>query len=182
MLRAVVVLALLGASACKDEKPDVRAKELEVELARARAAQARAEADKAVAEAMPTQPQLPNSVSPDDPGHQMQSDAAARHAAEAAAQEAAKRAFEAKTQLDAVMRDLEMLDTKVTDAVTAVTEAQTDADRTAAGARLMQLKQEHQELLQRAAAARAAAERAERTKAVKISKECLDNPLAKGCS
>jgi hypothetical protein len=34
----------------------------------------------------------------------------------------------------------------------------------------------------RAAAARAAAEKAERLKGVRVSKECMENPLAKGCS
>jgi hypothetical protein len=35
---------------------------------------------------------------------------------------------------------------------------------------------------QRIAEAKAAAARAERKKGVKISKECQDNPLAKGCT
>ena len=61
-------------------------------------------------------------------------------------------------------------------------DAQNDADRASAKARLIKLQQEQAEMKQRAAEARAAAERAERKKGVKISKECLDNPLAKGCS
>ena len=80
------------------------------------------------------------------------------------------------------MRELDDLDTKVTAAVTAVADAQNDADRAGAKAKLIALQREQAEMKQRAAAAKAAAERAERQKGVKISKECMDNPLAKGCS
>ena len=108
--------------------------------------------------------------------------AEAKRKAEAAAAQAVKDAEEAKQQLDRVMKDLDELDTKVGQAVTAVADAQNDADRANAKARLIALQKEQYEMKQRAAEARAKAEKAERLKGVKVSKECMDNPLAKGCS
>jgi len=81
-----------------------------------------------------------------------------------------------------VMKDLDELDRKIGAAVTAVADAQSDADRARAKAQLAALQKEQSELKQRAADARAAAARADRLKGTKISKECMDNPLAKGCS
>ena len=109
-------------------------------------------------------------------------DAEAKRRAEATAAQAVKDAQEAKEQLDTVMRQLDDLDTKVGQAVNAVADAQNDADRASAKARLIALQKEQYEMKQRAAAARARAEKAERLKGVKISKECMENPLAKGCS
>ena len=113
-----------------------------------------------------------------------ESDAAseAKRKAEAAAAQAIKDASDAKEKLAAVERDLAEIETKVGQAVNAVVEAQSDADRANAKARLQKLQQEQYEMKQRAAAARAAADKAERLKGVKISKECMENPLAKGCS
>jgi hypothetical protein len=64
----------------------------------------------------------------------------------------------------------------------AVKSAQTDADRKAAQANLDKLNQQKREMEQRIAAAKAAAEKAKRKEGVHLSKECLENPLAKGCS
>ncbi|HTL36532.1 MAG TPA: hypothetical protein VL326_25540 [Kofleriaceae bacterium] len=107
---------------------------------------------------------------------------ARRKKAEAEAAQAVKDANDAKDKLDRIMKDLDDLDTKVGAAVSAVADAQNDADRASAKQRLIALQKEQYDMKQRAAAARAAAEKAERLKGVKISKECMDNPLAKGCS
>lgn len=106
----------------------------------------------------------------------------ARDKAEASAREAEKQAHEAAERVDKLSRDLEDLDKRLTGAVDSVIAAQTDADRSAARARLEQLRKEKAEMEARIAAAKAAAEKAQRQKGVKISKECQDNPLAKGCS
>ena len=73
------------------------------------------------------------------------------------------------------------MDKKLASAVDNVVAAQNDADRAAAKSKLEQLRKEKAEMEARIAAARAAAARAERLKGAKISKECQDNPLAKGC-
>ena len=106
----------------------------------------------------------------------------AKKQAEIAAQQAIKDSEEAKEKLNKVMKDLDEIESKVSQAVTAVADAQNDADRKSAADRLKKLQQEQFEMKQRAAEARAAADRAERRKGVKISKECMENPLAKGCS
>jgi hypothetical protein len=66
-------------------------------------------------------------------------------------------------------------------AVVAVTEAKSEADREAAKARLQELQKQKTDLDTQLAAAKAEGEKAQRLKGVKISKECQDNPLAKGC-
>jgi hypothetical protein len=70
---------------------------------------------------------------------------------------------------------------RITRAVDAVANAQSDSDRSAAKAQLTALQREKADLDKRVAAARADAAKAARDKGVKIRKECLDNPLAKGC-
>ena len=70
---------------------------------------------------------------------------------------------------------------QINNAITAVKSAQTNADRAAAESKLAKLQQAQAEMQERIKAAKDAAARAERLKGVKISKECLDNPLAKGC-
>jgi phage-related minor tail protein len=107
--------------------------------------------------------------------------AAAKQAAELAAQ-SVKEAQEAQDAVARLEQDATDLQKKVTDATDAIVGAQNQADRDAAKARLDQLQKEKAELDARVAEAKAAAARAERLKGVKISKECLDNPLAKGCN
>jgi hypothetical protein len=63
-----------------------------------------------------------------------------------------------------------------------VKSAQTDADRKAAQSNLDKLRQQKFEMEQRIAAAKAAAEKAKRAQGLHLSKECLENPLAKGCN
>ncbi len=60
--------------------------------------------------------------------------------------------------------------------------AQNDADRANAKAKLEELRREKAEMEAKIAAAKAAAAKAQRAKGRTISKECQDNPLAKGCS
>lgn len=125
-------------------------------------------------EPAPTQP------APADEQAQRDREAAAK--AEADAAQAVREAAEAKAMVERLMVDLEDLTKKIDGAIQMVVDAQNDADRKAASDRLKQLQKEQAEMKQRAAAARAAAERAERKKGSQISKECQDNPLAKGCS
>ena len=71
--------------------------------------------------------------------------------------------------------------TQINNAINAVDSAQSDADRQNAKAKLASLQRAQYEMQQQISKAKAAADLAERRKGVKISKECLDNPLAKGC-
>jgi hypothetical protein len=114
--------------------------------------------------------------------HESQESDARRKKAEAEAAQAVHDANDAKEKLEKITKDLDDLNDKVSTAVNAVADAQNDADRASAKAKLVALQKEQFEMKQRAADAKAAAEKAERRKGVKVSKECLDNPLAKGCS
>jgi hypothetical protein len=75
-----------------------------------------------------------------------------------------------------------VLDEKIRTADEAVKAGQTGADRKAAQANLDLLRRQKYEIEQRLQAARNAAAKAERDRGVHLSKECLENPLAKGCS
>jgi hypothetical protein len=103
-------------------------------------------------------------------------------AAKIEAQKAIDAAKDAQTKLEQVEKGLDDLNDKVAKAVDSVVAAQNDADRASAKAHLIELQKEQYEMKQRVAAAKAAADKAERAKGVHISKECLENPLAKGCS
>ena len=83
--------------------------------------------------------------------------------------------------VERLQRSLEDMDKRVNEAVDSVVAAQTDADRANAKAKLEALRKEKAEMEAKVAAAKAAAARAQRAKGTKISKECQDNPLAKGC-
>jgi hypothetical protein len=102
--------------------------------------------------------------------------------AEQIAIQATKDAKEAQEAVDRLQKDAEAMSKKVDTAVDALASAQSQADRDSAKAKLDQLRREKYEMDQRIAEAKAKAARAERLKGVKISKECLDNPLAKGCN
>jgi hypothetical protein len=84
--------------------------------------------------------------------------------------------------LENIEKQVTNLDGQIARAVTSVAEASTETDRTAASDRLRKLQAERAEMAIRVAAARAAVEKAQRMKAVHVTKECLDNPLAKGCT
>ena len=102
--------------------------------------------------------------------------------AEQIAAQAVKDAKEAQEAVEVLQKDAEAMSKKVDTAVDALASAQSQADRDAAKSKLDQLRREKYEMDQRIAEAKAKAARAERLKGVKISKECLDNPLAKGCN
>jgi septal ring factor EnvC (AmiA/AmiB activator) len=112
-----------------------------------------------------------------------------KHASDAAAEEAkAKQALaekqnaEAQETLRQLANDIKEQDKRLGDAEATLKTAQNKADRDAAQANLDKLRQQKFEMEKRQQAAQAAAAKAERAKGVHISKECLDNPLAKGCS
>jgi len=113
-----------------------------------------------------------------------ESDAAAVAAqqAEEAKNKAEAVAKEAQDRVDQLSRDLKEQDDRLTAADAAVKAAQTDADRKSAQANLDRLRQQKFEMEQRIQAAKNAAAKAERAKGVHLSKECLENPLAKGCT
>lgn len=114
--------------------------------------------------------------------NQSSEDNKAKAEAERIADEAAKAAKEAQAKVDKLQSDLIDLAKRVDQATDALAAAQNDADRQAARAKLDQLRKERAEMEQHIADAKAAAAKAERAKGVHVSKECLDNPLAKGCS
>jgi hypothetical protein len=103
-------------------------------------------------------------------------------AAEDMAKKAMQEAEAAQTTLEQMSRDVDELNGKLTSATNAVMEAQSDAARTAAQALLDRVRSERLVLERRIEAAKAEAAKAERAKGVHLSKECLENPLAKGCS
>ncbi|MEO7096922.1 MAG: hypothetical protein ABI175_26925 [Polyangiales bacterium] len=80
------------------------------------------------------------------------------------------------------LAELTALDATVTVAVDAVANAQNQADRDAAKAKLDKLRRQKTELEGRLSTAKADSARAEREKGVKISPACQQNPLGKGCS
>ena len=87
-----------------------------------------------------------------------------------------------KEDVEKAQHDLDDVATRVDKAVADVSAAQNAADLRAAQERLAQLNREKAEMNKRLADAKTAAEKAERAKGLHISKECQDNPLAKGCS
>jgi len=84
-------------------------------------------------------------------------------------------------QLAKLVDEQRALDQRVAKAVDAVVNAQNDRDRSAAKAQLTALQRDKATLDARVAEARAAAAKAARDKGKTVRKECLDNPLAKGC-
>lgn len=128
----------------------------------------------------PPQSQPSNQAPPADP--QVDDDKHKLELAQKEADEARKAAQEAREKVEKVQRDLDDLQLKLDKVVDDLAASQNDADRSAARARLDQLRKEKAEIEARAAEARAAAQKAERKKGMQISKECLDNPLAKGCN
>lgn len=100
----------------------------------------------------------------------------AQHDAEAAVAQA-QAAVEKVEQLE---HDVQEQNRQLSNARSRLNGAQTDADRRVAQPILDKLLHQKLELDQRIGARRLAAEKA-RTTCLHISKECLDNPLAKGC-
>jgi hypothetical protein len=91
-------------------------------------------------------------------------------------------AREAKERVDRLDADMKEQNDRLAAADAAVKSARNEADLKAAQQNLEKLRQQKYEMEQRIQAARAAAAKVDRAKGVHISKECLDNPLAKGCS
>lgn len=134
--------------------------------------------DKPEATAMP--PRNAAQPAPEDDAARRDREAAAKAEADAAL--AVKEADEARAKLEAIMTELDAVETKISVAVTELADAQNDVERNTAAAKLKLLQREQAEIKQRAMDARAAAEKAERKKGTKISAECQANPLAQGCS
>ncbi len=102
--------------------------------------------------------------------------------ARARAEAAMAAAQDAQATVMRLQQEAVQLAAKVDAAVTQLVETQSDAERVAAKAQLQQLNHERAELERRMAAARETARSAERRRDVPLSKECLDDPLAPGCS
>ena len=106
---------------------------------------------------------------------------AERAMAERAAAEAQQTADEAREILAVLGAEAVKLDDELAAAERAL-QASTSKDEIAAAQKSIdRLKVEKDDLDKRLAEAKARAARAERLKGVTISKECQDNPLAKGC-
>jgi chromosome segregation ATPase len=93
-----------------------------------------------------------------------------------------REAREAKAQIERLQQDLAETDHEVAAAIDAVVAAQTQADRDSAMAKLDTVRREKAQLESTMAAKKAALDKAKRTQPRELSRECLDNPLAKGCS
>jgi colicin import membrane protein len=106
---------------------------------------------------------------------------ARRAEAELIAQKAVQDAKDAQDQVDKLAHDMKEQDDRLAAADKAVKSAQTDADRHRAQENLDQLRQQKLDMEQRIQAAKDAAAKAERKKGIHLSKECIENPLAKGC-
>ncbi len=102
--------------------------------------------------------------------------------AERLAAQAVKDAEEAREKVEQIAKDLHEMNAKLERAVDAVAAAQNDADRASAKAKLEALRREQAELNAKVRAAKDAAGRAQPDKARRVSPECLDHPLAEGCS
>ncbi len=83
-------------------------------------------------------------------------------------------ACDSKKQVDDMAKQVDA-------AVAAVAAAKNDKELALAKAKLDELQKQRAKLATDIAAAKANAEKAERTRGVHVSKECIDNPLAKGC-
>jgi hypothetical protein len=114
--------------------------------------------------------------------HQAAADREAAQQAQRDKVEAERIAKEAQERVDKLSSDMKDQDDRLNAADQALKTAQTDADRRAAQTNLDRLRQQKFEMEKRIQEARNAAAKAERAKGVHISKECLENPLAKGCS
>lgn len=111
----------------------------------------------------------------------------ASHDREAAAQaqrdkdEAVRVAQEAQDRVDKLSKDMKDQDDRLNAADQALRTAQTEDERKKAEVELRRLRDQKLDMEKRIQEAKNAAAKAERAKGVHISKECLDNPLAKGC-
>jgi multidrug resistance efflux pump len=70
---------------------------------------------------------------------------------------------------------------RINEMIGAIDSAQSEAERNTARAKLAALQKENAQVQAEIDAAKADAAKAERQKGVNISKECMENPLAKGC-
>ncbi len=130
----------------------------------------------------PAQPVSNQTAEPAQPPPPAQPDPDADRArAQQQADLAIKAAQEAQAVVDHFVRELEAMNQQIDGAVTGVANAQNDAERSAATARLKELQAEQADMRARVEAAKEAAMKAERRKGVKVSPACLDNPLARGC-
>jgi regulatory protein YycH of two-component signal transduction system YycFG len=113
--------------------------------------------------------------------HQAAQDREAAQLAQRDKEEAVRVAKEAQDRVDQLSKDMKDQDDRLNGADQALRTARTEADRQKAQDELNRLRQQKFEMEKRIQEARNAAAKAERAKGVHISKECLDNPLAKGC-
>ena len=106
----------------------------------------------------------------------------AKSQAEKDRDEAVKQAHDAQDKAEAAAKEVANLGGEVNDAQAAVAKANTQAERDAANQRLAQLQKAQADAQRRAAEAAEAARHAQRIQGISVSKECQNNPLAKGCS
>ena len=87
----------------------------------------------------------------------------------------------AAARLELLAFDLDRFDQDISRAVTMVADAMTPSQSDAAKTRLRELQVEQANLKRRIAEARADHEKARRHRSLKLTIECRDNPLSKGC-
>jgi hypothetical protein len=115
-------------------------------------------------------------------GNSDEAQRAAKEQAERVAKQAVQEAQAAQDRVDQLAREIREQDQQLADAEAAVRNAQTDEERKAAQLKLDKLRQQRIEIEKRIHKEKLAADKSERAKGVHLSKECLENPLAKGCS
>ena len=100
----------------------------------------------------------------------------------AIAEQAVKEANGARQRVDALEKEATELIGAINAAIQAIDSATTESDRIKAKGQLAELQKRQAEMQARIAETKAQAARAERKKGAQLSKECQENPLAKGCS
>lgn len=126
-------------------------------------------------------PSKPAEAERAEPDRELAKAKAAQEAAEAIAHEAVRSAKETREVVERLEHDMDEMAKQLNEAIAAVATAHDKAAIDDAKARLAELQKERAEMQARIAEAKAAAAKAARTQGSKISKECQDNPLAKGC-
>jgi hypothetical protein len=101
--------------------------------------------------------------------------------ARAVANEAVKAATAARERIPQLEQGAVEMTNRIDEMLAAVSSAQNEAERVAARAKLAVLQKANAELAAELAAVKAQVAKAERLEGTTVSKECRENPLAKGC-
>ncbi|HEY0478529.1 MAG TPA: hypothetical protein VGD37_13480 [Kofleriaceae bacterium] len=133
-------------------------------------------------EVQPAEARPPGSAAPPAAGVDVAARPATTHAATEPANEAVVDAPRTQDTVAQIRLDLAALEARLDQLMLAAPGATSDAERAAVQAQLAEIAKQRAALQQRILAAKAAAAEAQRASGAHITQECLDNPLAKGCS